>query len=41
MFFFSNGFNVPENYNPSDFYTRTLSIMPAKRDECKALVEVR
>lgn len=40
-FFGSQGFNVPNNYNPADFYINTLAIVPSNKDESKAKVEVR
>ena len=39
-FFSSQGFNVPNNYNPADFYINTLAIVPSNKDESKAKVEV-
>jgi surface protein len=36
----SNYYNVPNNYNPADFYINTLAIVPSNKDESKAKVEV-
>ncbi len=39
-FFAAQGFNIPKNYNPADFFIKTLAIAPASRDECKERVKV-
>ncbi len=39
-FFNSQGFSVPSNYNPSDFYIQTLSISPVNREESIKTIEV-
>ena len=39
-FFGSQGFNLPNNYNPADFYINTLAIVPSNKDTSKQIVEV-
>ena len=40
-YFESVGYPCPINYNPADHYIQTLAIVPARREECLANVEVR
>ena len=39
-FFESQGFICPLNYNPADFFIKTLAISPINRDECQERVNV-
>ena len=38
-FFGSQGYPCPVNYNPADFYIKTLAILPTEVDECKKKVQ--
>ena len=40
-FFDSQHFTCPSNYNPAEFYIKTLSISPFAKDECQNQVNVR
>ena len=40
-FFTNQGFCCPKNYNPADFYIKTLAISPLSREECKERVKVK
>ena len=33
-------FSCPPNYNPADFFIKTLAISPFDREKCKERVEV-
>ena len=37
----SQGHTVPRNYNPADFYIKTLAVIPAQREECIEKVYVK
>ena len=39
-FFALQGYVCPSNYNPADFYIKTLAISPASREECKERVQL-
>ena len=39
--FANMGYPCPINYNPADHYIQTLAIVPTRREECLANVEVR
>jgi ATP-binding cassette, subfamily G (WHITE), eye pigment precursor transporter len=39
-FFDSQGYKCPSNFNPSDFYIKTLAIAPSDRENCLAKVKV-
>ena len=39
-FFESQGYHVPSNYNPADFYIKTLAVVPANKEICLKRVEV-
>ena len=32
--FTSQGYAVPQNYNPADFYIKKLAVIPSQREEC-------
>nr|QNH67903.1 ATP-binding cassette transporter subfamily G-like protein 4 [Brachionus rotundiformis] len=38
-FFASQGFSLPINYNPADYYIKTLAIMPSEKQESKERVK--
>ncbi|CAF1126014.1 unnamed protein product [Brachionus calyciflorus] len=38
-FFASQGYGVPVNYNPADFYIKTLAIMPSNKEKSKETVK--
>jgi hypothetical protein len=40
-FFETQGFKCPSNYNPADFYIKTLSISPTDRENCLEKVQVK
>jgi hypothetical protein len=41
IFFNSIGLHLPQvNYNPADFYIKTLAIIPSKKEESRLIVEV-
>lgn len=35
-----NGYDLPTNFNPADFYIMNLAIIPAEKEECLARVNV-
>ena len=37
-FFNSIGIQVPRDFNPADFFIRTLAIIPGQEDECRLKV---
>ncbi len=39
-FFSSQGFACPTNYNPADFYIKTLAIAPGEKAKCQERVQV-
>lgn len=39
-FFNSQGFPVPTNYNPADFYINTLAVVPSNKEASKLVIEV-
>ncbi len=39
-FFKSQGFECPNNYNPSDFFIKTLAITPEEKEKCQERVNV-
>ena len=40
-FFASQGYCVPVNYNPSDYFIKTLAIVPSDKENCLTRVAVR
>ena len=38
--YFSQNLHCPNNYNPSDFYISKLAVLPSKKDESKAAIQV-
>ncbi|XP_018318843.1 protein scarlet isoform X2 [Agrilus planipennis] len=38
-FFESLGYRIPANYNPADFYIRTLAVLPVSEDSCKQAIK--
>ncbi len=36
----SNGFHLPKNYNPADFYIKTLALIPTNKEECMSNIKV-
>jgi hypothetical protein len=37
----SNGFHLPKNYNPADFYIKTLAMIPTNKEECISNIKVK
>jgi hypothetical protein len=40
-FFESQGFHVPYNYNPADFYIKNLAVVPSDRENSLKQISVR
>lgn len=40
-FFASQGFTLPSNYNPADFYINTLAVVPSNKETTKIMIEVK